>query len=678
MTTATSNDQHGFAVRAARAAFMLLSAVVAFASVLSAQTTTWSKTPPDGFWSQGTNWSNGEPTSTSNVVIGSLEQSSPPSVTLDVNSTISSLNVAGNGTQLTLTGDSVMNQSAAVNLTVSNTTIIGSGSSAINIGGGASLTLNGATSNGGTINLASTAIIAGEAPILSQLNGTGTITNAGTIQGNGIVSINIANMTSGAMSGNLTLNGNTVSGGGYVKGNVFANNVTMNNVTLGGTPAAFAPTINTVTLLGGSAITVQNGITNVGTLQLANAGGPVTITGPGLINNRGFISGSGTISTVIDNGMGVIQATGGAAALTLKGNVLGDGSPSLITIAANSKLVLDGAQVEGNTLRGSGGTLTATNGASFESGVIDGGAAGLTLTGGSALNASAVTLKGTVQLGDASGGANLSGTSMQMTEGAILHGGGTISAAIDGNGGLGSIVADNSAAALVLGGNVTQVKSVSATSGATLTLAGVNVSTSAATIGAGSSLNGNGTLQVFGATGLINSGTIAPSGPSGGGFLTINGYYTQNPGAAMDFALGSNSSQVLVLNNVTSGAIANFDPNSVFVASLLAGFDPSTGCSAVFGVCESFTVFQTDGALGNDTFSGFNNIDFNLPTLPAGFQWLTLDENNDAIVLEIEGMKATSGGGNGTVPEPSEWMMLAAGLIALAALRSRARRLRVA
>ena len=99
-------------------------------------------------------------------------------------------------------------------------------------------------------------------------------------------------------------------------------------------------------------------------------------------------------------------------------------------------------------------------------------------------------------------------------------------------------------------------------------------------------------------------------------------------------------------------------------AMLLSGFDPSSGCTDVFGVCESFAVFETDDLLGGvATFTGFSNISFILPTLPTGFQWLTLDENNNAIVLEIEGMKSFGGGGGGTTPapEPSDWMLLVSG-----------------
>ncbi|MGA7915656.1 MAG: hypothetical protein WCA00_10505 [Candidatus Acidiferrales bacterium] len=906
---------------ALRAAAVLLLALLACASASFAQTDTWVNAPFGGFWSQGTNWSNGVPTSASNVQIGSLHQQIAPTVTLDINSTVTGLELDGSGTTLVLTGDSAINPSAAVNLTVTDLTTIGGGS-IVNIGGGASLTLNGSSSNEGTINLATTPIIVGEAPAIGQLNGSGTLRNSGTIQGDGTVSINILNIPGGVLTGALTLNGITVTGGGYVAGQLLSINSTLDGVTLGGTPLSLPNTENIVTLLGGSVVTVQNQVTNVGTLDLANAGGGVTINGTGTIENRGFILGSGTISANIDNSGGTIQTVGTTSRLVLQGSVSGDVTRSFITLFNNSTLVLDGAQVDSNTLQGNGGTLTAQNGASFKNGVIDGtnstvtlsagsnldvsgsslkgqlqlsnstingagtfqnngtilgngtiavnvqntstgvlggnftvngvtvqngsyamgnltavnatfqnvdfgggigtvtltggsnlavsggvvsgilvlgsGGVGATLSevpsggflynngaiegggtisanianngrngaeeiaatnaavplvlqgyiegaatntsesiisigphaslvldgaqlvgntlqgnggvlsatngalfsggfidgttdqvvlaGGSTLSVSAATVQGSFQLGDASGGATLNGTSvgLELSENSILHGGGTINAQIQGVGldsdGNGSIVADNPAAALVLAGNVSGVAFVSATSGATLTLAGSNVSTGAASVGAGSTLNGNGRIQLVaaGLGELTNAGTIAPGVAGGPGQLTIDGYYTQSSGGAMDFTLGGGTDELLVENTIAA-SIADFQPDSVIDAMLLSGFDPSSGCTDVFGVCESFAIFETDDLLGGvATFTGFSNISFILPTLPAGFQWLTLDENNDAIVLEIEGMKSSGGGRGGggttTAPEPSDWMLLASGLLGLLAFRRLARR----
>ena len=153
-----------------------------------------------------------------------------------------------------------------------------------------------------------------------------------------------------------------------------------------------------MTLLGGSVVTVQNQITNVGNLGLANAGGGVTINGTGTIANRGFIFGSGTISANIDNSGGSIQTVGATSPLVLQGSVSGDVTNSFITLFNNSTLVLDGAQVDSNTLQGNGGTLTAQNGAAFKNGVIDGTNSAVTLSAGSTLDVSGSSLKGTLAL----------------------------------------------------------------------------------------------------------------------------------------------------------------------------------------------------------------------------------------------------------------------------------------
>ena len=102
---------------------------------------------------------------------------------------------------------------------------------------------------------------------------------------------------------------------------------------------------------------------------------------------------------------------------------------------------------------------------------------------------------------------------------------------------------------------------------------------------------------------FTNSGTVAPSGGAGGsGFLLINGFYTQTAGGAMDFTLGGGSNSVLV-ENVFAESIANFQAGSVIDASFFAGFDPSSGCAATFGVCETFDIFDTE-ALGASAASG--------------------------------------------------------------------------
>jgi hypothetical protein len=205
-----------------RAAAGLLLAVLGIASASFAQSDAWKDSPANGVWSQSANWMNAVPTATSDVRIGVLGQPVPPTTTLDVNATVNSLNLAGTGTQLVLQGDSAVNPTAAVNLTVApGTTTVGAGAQ-LNIGPGASLTVNGAASNQGTINLSTITIIVGEAPAIGKLNGSGTLSNNGTIQGSGVISVNVNNTAQGVLTGNLALNGVTVTGGGYVLGNLSA------------------------------------------------------------------------------------------------------------------------------------------------------------------------------------------------------------------------------------------------------------------------------------------------------------------------------------------------------------------------------------------------------------------------------------------------------------------------
>ena len=132
---------------------------------------------------------------------------------------------------------------------------------------------------------------------------------------------------------------------------------------------------------------------------------------------------------------------------------------------------------------------------------------------------------------------------LELSENSIVHGGGTINVQIQGVGlgseGNRSIVADNPGAALVLAGNVSGVASVSAASGATLTLAG-SMPNRDRCGGRWEHVERQRKDPVVGGVGeYTNARTSAPGVAGGPGQVTINGYYTQTSGGAIDFTLGA-------------------------------------------------------------------------------------------------------------------------------------------
>jgi hypothetical protein len=674
----------------------LLAALAVWEFPALAQTTdTWTSTT-NSSWNTAGNWDNGVPISTSNAVIGP-NLTDHFSVILDTNANVNNLTLGSSGSTLTFNANQTLVVSGTLGTPLFATEL--DGATNINYG---TLTLNSSASaglngniNNGTITLATNVFtIAGHTFTLNSgtLSGTGSLENNNLIQGSGTVSLNITN--NGTINNNdggtLSLSGNiqnaggtietisgflnfsnaTVTGGTIAGGNMSFQNETLDGVTLSGNP---------LQLTAGSTITVgSSGLTNNGRLGLGDG---VTISGPGtLFNNMGsLIKGGGTISTNIFNN-GTINSISPTSPLVLQGNITQGDIGSGIAIGSGD-LVLDGANVNGGTLTSAGTNfLTAKNGAILTDVTVGQANGTVQLSGGSSLGIfGGITVQGELLLGSGAQGANLTSASatpqILLTVNSTLDGGGNVAPSIINNG---SIIANNSSAALVLQGNVTGDGSILATNGATLTLDPTAVEATTFGIDPGSKLNGNGTITV---PVLNNYGTLAP-GLDAPGSITINGKYEGLSGSALDFELGGTGagqfSQLDVIGTDPTGVdtFASFATGTTIDADFYGGFDPSSGCTTVFGVCESFDVLDVaDGSI-----SGLANLAFDLPALPAGFDWLALDENNDHdLVLEIEGaVSANSGGSGGSgpgggpgsggtnpTPEPSSLLLLAVALLSL-------------
>ena len=207
-----------------------------------------------------------------------MHQQIAPTVTLDINSTVTGLELDGSGTTLVLTGNSPIDPAAAVNLTVTDLTTIGDGTT-VNIGGGASLTLSGSSSNEGTINLSTTTIVVDEAPDIGKLGGSGTLKNSGTIQGVGTISIDISEYAAGSACRKPGTQRNHRHRRQLRRGPATLDQFhaqrrdTGRNSLHPSTHREFCDSARQLV------VTVQNQVTNVGNLQLANAARRLTING---------------------------------------------------------------------------------------------------------------------------------------------------------------------------------------------------------------------------------------------------------------------------------------------------------------------------------------------------------------------------------------------------------------
>ncbi|HXX45372.1 MAG TPA: PEP-CTERM sorting domain-containing protein [Candidatus Acidoferrales bacterium] len=603
-------------------------------------------------WSQASNWNvNGEvatsaPTATSNVYI---DDGSPnvSVVTVDV------IDAAANN--LTLDSDDTLTFYSNATLTVSGSATL-NGTTNIGLG---ELRLNGPSTNTGTITLSQVLVTlpSGIQVVQSQgqLDGSGTLTNTGTIQGSGRISLSLTNSglivasdssntlqifanvnNSGGIvrgfNGTIALQGATVTGG-VVDGNIYANN----GAVLNGAQFAGADPGVGATITSGSTLGIQGIVTNAGTLDLKDG---VTLTGPGTISNQ-------AASEIIAQGQVDLQV-----------NVTQASNGILRGLASSGGLVvLDGVTVTGGVVDGN---IAAKNGAVLNGAQFGGADPGdvTTLAGGSTLGIQGtVTNVAGLTLGSGGLGATLNGSGT-IVNNSTIQGGGVLGVAISNNG---SITANDPTAALVIAGNVTAPKgtgSLAVSNGATMTFDGVTVDTQTMTISAGSVLNGTGTL--IAGTEVVNAGTAAP-GMGAPGMLTIDGVYAQIGSGALDFALGGDG--LGQYSQLDLSGPAGFATGNVIEAEFVDGFDPTADCAGVTGVCETFDVLNvaSGGAPSPLDFK------FDLPTLTDGLSWTEVDSNNELLLEITSSGELTGGGGSGgtSVPEPSSLPMLCMGLAAV-------------
>ncbi len=562
-----------------------------------------------------------------------------------------------------ITGGTLTTSSGGVmysgNSTLSGVTI--STGSALTAQNGTTTTLEGASTNNGTISLAST----GATTDIQLSGGAALEITSGrflTLTDN----FNNRIYGSGASSPFDTL---TNDAGGTIQG--------AGQIGLGAGGHAFA-LINNGIINANQSVTLQlnpgNGTTNTGTIE-ATAGGTLQLLG-NFTNTGGTILSTGTGAEVILGGSSI---TGGTLT-TASGGVMYGGNSTLngLTISAGSTITyqngttstLAGAITNNGTLSlastGATTDLTLAFGAALE--ITNGGY--LTLSNnfnnriygpdsGTITNDAGGTIQGAGRIGLGAGG-----DAFALVNAGTINANQTATLQLDpGNGttNSGTIEATNGAT-LNLGGGFTNTGTIQATTGGLVNLAGATSSTITNTgglvqaTGTGSLVNlgGGGTGTIVGGTlsssgggAIENTGSGALNGvsvSSGSTYTALNGSYTALLGTTTfnDTAIGLSSTGSTTDIRLTGGAAVELTSGSVFTIS-------SNFNNRIYGSNSSDTLTNDAGSTiqGSGQFglgSGGNSFALvNAGTIDAN-QSVTLQLNPGNGTTNTGTIEATTGG----------------------------------
>jgi len=511
-------------------------------------------------------------------------------------------------------------------------------------------------------------------------SGSTVPTSADTVNINGGFTVNVTSVVSG--SAHALLVGETGTGALILSGGQVTN--------FAGAIGAYAGSNGTVTVNSGTwtnSDNLQIGFRGTGNLTVND--GSVIVTGA-----TGFYLGNGTLAV---NG-GSVSSIGD---LLLDSS--GDNNTSTATItggtlSTNNRLIMGAGGINGQgTLNISGGTVTNANiavmgwnasaldtvnisgsGVWNSTGSLTIGQSGtgiLNLTGGALSVSSNIVLAsnggsvGTLNLGGTNVGGSTVGT---LTATGIIGASGT------------ATVNFNNSGALTLATVMSGALTVNQIGAGTTTLTGTNTYTGATTINAGTLLvdgstasgsafavNGSGTL---GGSGTINGsvavvGTLSPGNCPG----------ILNTGAEIWYNTGNYNWQIL---DATAGAGTGFD-----AIAITGGLDLSNLTTAGFSInlwSLSSTGPDVNGNASN--FVNTNNYSWTLATTTTGvtgfnaadFTINTIANNGTAgFINPLNGSFSVGVTGNDlmliytSVPEPTTWALLAAGLTVLVTFHRR-------
>jgi hypothetical protein len=492
-----------------------------------------------GNWSVGTNWSAGVPNNgggnTYNVTIDS---SGADVVTLDVNSTISTLTLGGSSVSSLLQNKSgvaeTLNITGALMVNVSGVIIFGDGST---------LTVGAGATNAG----------------LLQFQTGSTVTVTGNLSNSG--ELDLSPNTEGGAANNLTVNGTLTNTGIFRVG---ASNLTAdvaNVKTLVNSGTTYIGTLATLNLtnqpngitdvVAGSELDVAgslkagaaNGLAHLssieGTLRLENGkstaatpgGGTLTVSSSGLLdveNSKTALTvagnltnaapvdvGSGSALTVVGNLTNSAQVTN-LGTLFVKGTFTNNGGDTL-TVGAGSVANIGTLVNDGLTSIASGGTLTLTNS------ITD-------VAAGSELDVAGTLKNGLTNLGSVEGTLRLENGKQSIT---ATPGGGTLIVSSSG-------LLDLTNGLLIVSGNLTNSGLIMAT--ATLNVTGT--------------FTNNAGARFF-VEGVSNVGTLVNDGLISIGYGGDKLNLTNQPNGITDVVAGSELDIFGALTAGTANGLAN-------------------------------------------------------------------------------------------------------------------------
>jgi fibronectin-binding autotransporter adhesin len=558
----------------------------------------------NGNWSNPAGWSNGLPTSGTQVTIGALANAL---VTLASSATVTGLTV--NAT------DKLAISSGAI-LTMTGASSIAGGASLILAGGAtfaAGADIGGGVSGAGTLALTGGAFTLEAGAAVSVANwsmaGAGTTVSLAGARGYaGAFSVSTG-ATLGLAGGNLNLTGSATFAGATVNGsyglNTTGTGTAVSGLTIGGT----------VTWTNAKTVTQTAGNVTIGDASFNSAAILNTSTGVwNVTDNSGIMLGS-AVSSAFTNA-GSFTKTGGAGFTTIATSFVDTGSvtSSVGTLAfAGPSNSFSGAIGGAGTVLFSGGATTLKVGATATVASLKESGAGTSVSlvenltyanaftqgAGSTFSVASgatLTLKGATTLGGATGGAG----TLMLAGATTLAGGATLSIStltIKGTGVVTTVNASN-----------TYAGAFSQLSGATLTLSGGNLFLSGSATFTAATVNGSKALNTVGTGVKVANMTV------GGTVIWSNSAAVTESGG--NVTIGDSSGAAASLRNLSTGAWEFADDSGIgrgsSAASTMvdAGTLEKIGGSGVSTISASFTE-TTTGAIYADTgtlaFSGASN-----------------------------------------------------------------------